>query len=64
MCLVMLNYVLGMCEGLYRGLASIKKCDMSENRHIVHRDNRTTVVHQNRRNKKCQTHKKKSKQNS
>ena len=45
LCLVMLLYVWGKYERLYRGLVSIKKRDMSENRHIVHGNNKTTVKH-------------------
>jgi hypothetical protein len=56
----MLIYVSGTYERLYRGLASIKKCDMSENRHIVYRNNRTTVVHKNRRNKNAKRTKRSS----
>ena len=52
MCLIMLIYVYGMYERLYRGLVSIKKCDMSENRHIVYKSNRKTVQHKYRRKTK------------
>jgi PadR family transcriptional regulator len=52
LCLFMLLYVWSKYEHLYRGLASIKKRDMSENRHIVHGNNRTTVKHKYRRKKR------------
>lgn len=62
-CWIMLLYAPNKHECLYETLLSIKKCDMSENRHIVYTVNRTTVKRKNRRRIECLTHKKKLKQN-
>jgi len=42
-CFGMLYYVLGKYEPLYCGLGIIKTQDMSGNRHIVSKSNKTTV---------------------
>jgi hypothetical protein len=48
-CFRMLCYVCGKHECLYDGLCIIKTQDMSENRHIVSKSNKTTVRHINRK---------------
>src|SRR5512136_1715779 len=61
-CSSMFSYVCGKHECLYAGLLSIKTRDMSENRHIVHTSNFTTVGQSNRRKKNAQSPKRSSNQ--